>query len=48
MKNVIVDKGRSYKFPRKENLKEQWPIKINRKNIQSAQHVRMCHAYCLG
>ena len=31
-----------------ENLKQQWPIKIKRRNIQSIQHAKMCHAYCLG
>ena len=47
---VIVDKERpiDYRFPRVEKLKQQWFIKIKRRNIQSIQHVRMCHAYFLG
>ena len=52
VEKVIVDKGMPnflYKFPRYENLKQQqWLIKIKRTNIQSIQHVRMCHAYCFG
>ena len=27
-----------YKFPMDENLKQQWLIKIKRRNIQSIQH----------
>ena len=37
-----------YKFPREENLKQQWLIKIKCRKIQSIQHARMCHAYCFG
>ena len=35
MVKVILDKGnlRFYKFPRDENLKQQWLIKIKRINI---------------
>ena len=36
------------KFPMDKNLKQQWLIKIKRRNIQLIQHVRMCHAYCFG
>ena len=32
-------------FPREENLKQQWLIKIKHGNIQSKQDVRMYHAY---
>ena len=35
-----------YNFARDKNLKQQWFIKVNRRNIQSLKHVRMCHAYC--
>ena len=43
---VTVDKGRPkfHKFPRDENLKQQW----KRRNIQSIQHIRMCHTYCFS
>ena len=37
-----------YKFRRKENLKQQWLMKIKRRNIQSIQHTRICHACCFG
>ena len=37
-----------YEFPREENLKQQWLIKIKRRNIQSIQQPRMNHAYCVG
>ena len=37
-----------YKLPRDINLKQHWFIKTKCRNIQSIQHVRMCHAYCLG
>ena len=36
------------KFPREENLKQQWLIKIKCRNIQLIQYARMCHAYCFG
>ena len=29
------------------NLKQQWLIKLKRRNIQSIP-VRICHAYCFG
>ena len=47
---MIVDKGRPKfcKFPREENLKHEWFIKIKRRNIQSIQHVRISHTYCFG
>ena len=51
VEKVIVDKRRPkflFKFPRDENRKQQWLIKIKRRNIQSIQHVRMCHAYCFS
>ena len=41
---VIVDKKKSlsfYNFARDENMKQQWLIKINRRNIQSIQHAKM-------
>ena len=45
---VILDKGRTvYEFPRDENLKQQWLIQIKCRNIQSIQHARMNHAYCI-
>ena len=34
-----------YKFPRNENLKQQWLLKIKRSNIQSMQHARICHLH---
>ena len=34
-----------YKFPRNENLKQQWLLKIKRSNIQSMQHVRKSHLH---
>ena len=37
-----------YKFSRDENLKRPWLIKTKRRNIQSIQPIRMCHAYCFG
>ena len=37
-----------YTFPREENLKQQWLIKIKRTNIQSIWHVRICHVYCFS
>ena len=37
-----------YKFPKDKNLKRQWLIKVKHKNIQSIQHVIMCHGYCFG
>ena len=37
-----------YKFPRDENLKQQWLIKIKRRNIQPIQYIKMCDAYCFG
>ena len=37
-----------HKFPRDENLKQQWLIKIKLRTIHSIQRVRMCHAYCFG
>ena len=27
-------------------MKQQWLIKIKRRNIQLLQHIRMCHVYC--
>ena len=51
VEKVIVDKGRPkflYEFPRNENLKRQWLKKVKRRNIQSIQPIRMCHAYCFG
>ena len=33
---------------RQGNLKQQWLIKIKRRNIQSIQHMRMCHTYYFG
>ena len=36
-----------YEFPREENLKQQWLIKIKCRNIQSIQQARMNHAYCV-
>ena len=44
----VFIKGSFYMFPREENLKQQWLIKIKRRNIQSIEHVRMCHACCFG
>ena len=29
-------------------MKQQWFIKVKSRNIQSIQHARMCHAYCIG
>ena len=37
-----------YKFSREENLKQQWLIKIKRRNIQAIQQARMNQAYCVG
>ena len=37
-----------YEFPREENLKQQWLIKIKCRNIQSIQQAKMNHAYCVG
>ena len=37
-----------HKFPKEENLKQQPLIKIKRRNIESIQHVKMCHTYCFG
>ena len=37
-----------YPFPREENLKQQWLIKIKCRNIQLTQHARMGHAYCFS
>ena len=34
-----------FKFRGDENLKQQWLIKRKRRDIQSIQHDRMCHAY---
>ena len=34
-----------YKFPRNENLKQKWLLKIKRSNIQSMQHARICHLH---
>ena len=36
------------KFLKDQNLKEQWLIKIKRRNIKLIQFVGMCHAYCFG
>ena len=36
------------KFPREENLKQQWLIKIKHRNLQSIQHARMNHTYCIS
>ena len=27
-------------------MKQQWLIKLKRRNIHSIQHARICHAYC--
>ena len=32
-----------HKLLRNENLKQQWFININRNNIQSINHARICH-----
>ena len=34
-----------YKFPRNENLTQQWLLKIKCSNIQSMQHFRICHLH---
>ena len=34
-----------YKFPKNENLKQQWLLKIKRVNIQLMQHARICHLH---
>ena len=34
-----------YKFPKNENLKQQWLLKIKRINIQLMQHARICHLH---
>ena len=45
---VILEGLSFHKFPKDENLKQQWLIKIKRRNIQSIQDAWMCHAYCFG
>ena len=37
--------GSFYKFPKNENLKQQWFLKIKRSNIQSMQHARIRHLH---
>ena len=32
-----------HKFQKEENLKQQWLIKIKRRNIQLIKNARMCH-----
>ena len=41
-------KAKVYKFPRDENLEQQWLIIIKHGNIPLMQHARMCHTYCFG
>ena len=42
--------GKAYffEFPRQENLKQQWLMKIKCRNIQSMQQARMNYAYYVG
>ena len=41
-------KAFSKEFSSDENLKQQWLIKIKRRNIQSMQHVRMYHTHIVN
>ena len=47
-KKVILDKGKALFMNFQGKSETQWLIKINCRNIQSIQHTKMNHAYCIG
>ena len=48
--NILRDKGRTkcLWISNGKNVKQQWLIKIKRRNIQSIQQARISQAYCIG
>ena len=47
---LTAGKGRPkfHKRRKRRKSEQQWLIKIKRRNIQSIQYVRICHAHCFG